>query len=302
MLTGLTAGITLAALVSGSGIADADTTSIDSIVSTEDTIPLADRILNAYNQAKAKILDAYTTGAAKIAEETLTYAEAFIKKAEELHCIDPVTHSPIPFEELNNTGDHYESFELTLGDVKIDGIPVLEKDENGEVIGIKAIINPRPPGYTETQEEIDERAICDIAGISYVVIPNARYDADVSTILEDVKKVAEELGWAYDTPTAVDQDNLPEKSKKRPVNYPNPFNPTTTIRYYVPEGLNGQEVYIIIYNILGQKGENRRYNVDSRPGINEATLNLTGLTSGVHLYGIFSGNKLIGSNQFTLAK
>ena len=36
-------------------------------------------------------------------------------------------------------------------------------------------------------------------------------------------------------------------------NYPNPFNPTTTIPFVIPDYARGQKIKINIYNILGQK-------------------------------------------------
>ena len=52
----------------------------------------------------------------------------------------------------------------------------------------------------------------------------------------------------YLNPTAV-EDGLP-KALAAIVNYPNPFNPTTTIEYTMPEN---SLVDIVIYNIMGQE-------------------------------------------------
>ena len=45
---------------------------------------------------------------------------------------------------------------------------------------------------------------------------------------------------------------VPEKFAIAP-NYPNPFNPTTTIQFDLPYGLNIYDVNVTIYNMLGQK-------------------------------------------------
>jgi hypothetical protein len=63
-------------------------------------------------------------------------------------------------------------------------------------------------------------------------------------------------------------------------NFPNPFNPTTTIRYELP--LDGV-VTIDIYDILGQKVKTilNEFKTADRY---EVTFNSTGLTSGVYIY------------------
>ena len=46
-----------------------------------------------------------------------------------------------------------------------------------------------------------------------------------------------------------EEETLPKSFAVSP-NYPNPFNPTTTIRYQLPQAA---EVNLVIYNILGQQ-------------------------------------------------
>lgn len=52
-------------------------------------------------------------------------------------------------------------------------------------------------------------------------------------------------------PSGVSEIQLPA-SPQLYANYPNPFNPETTIRFYVPGTLNG-EVTLSVYNLLGQE-------------------------------------------------
>jgi subtilisin family serine protease len=62
------------------------------------------------------------------------------------------------------------------------------------------------------------------------------------------------LNW-LDQPTSIDPKNaLPVVSQVVLYpNYPNPFNPETTISYIIPAGRNTSEVELTIYNSLGQK-------------------------------------------------
>ena len=68
-------------------------------------------------------------------------------------------------------------------------------------------------------------------------------------------------------------------------NYPNPFNPTTTLRLDLPEV---SDVNVVIYNMLGQKV--KTFNMQSTPaGYHSLTWNATNdygdpLSAGVYLY------------------
>lgn len=69
-------------------------------------------------------------------------------------------------------------------------------------------------------------------------------------------------------------------------NYPNPFNPTTTIVYEVPVT---SRVRLSVFDLLGKEV---RVIVDSTvaPGRHEAVLDATGLASGMYLYTLRSGS------------
>ena len=69
-------------------------------------------------------------------------------------------------------------------------------------------------------------------------------------------------------------------------NYPNPFNPTTTIEYSIPEA---SFVELKIYDILG--GEVASLVKENKPsGKHSVEFNASNLPSGIYFYRIVSGN------------
>ncbi|MCH7723661.1 MAG: T9SS type A sorting domain-containing protein [Bacteroidetes bacterium] len=69
-------------------------------------------------------------------------------------------------------------------------------------------------------------------------------------------------------------------------NYPNPFNPTTTIEYSIPEA---SFVELKIYDILG--GEVASLVKENKPsGKHSVKFNASNLPSGIYFYRIVSGN------------
>jgi len=69
-------------------------------------------------------------------------------------------------------------------------------------------------------------------------------------------------------------------------NFPNPFNPSTIIRYQVPED---SKVVIKIYNILGSEIM-ELINEQKVAGIYEVKFNAVGIASGTYIYRIISGS------------
>ncbi len=80
-------------------------------------------------------------------------------------------------------------------------------------------------------------------------------------------------------------DNKP-KSFKLFNNYPNPFNPTTTIKYDVAKD---SKVSLIVYDILGREVQTL-VNKEQAPGHYTVTFNASNLASGVYIYRITAGN------------
>jgi len=95
-------------------------------------------------------------------------------------------------------------------------------------------------------------------------------------------------------PTSVGTSNdaLPLQARLLP-NYPNPFNPTTRLRYEIPEGASigaeGSEVHLVVFDLLGREVA---VLVDERkaPGTYELMFDASGLPSGVYLYRLRLGD------------
>ena len=85
-------------------------------------------------------------------------------------------------------------------------------------------------------------------------------------------------------------------------NYPNPFNGSTTIRYYLENSTN---VTLEIFNTLGRKVSSY-YFANKSPGENSIKLNLENLDSGIYFYRIMlndNGNNSVSRmNKMILVK
>jgi len=69
-------------------------------------------------------------------------------------------------------------------------------------------------------------------------------------------------------------------------NHPNPFNPSTTIRYGLPQR---SYVVITIFNTLGQEVATL-FPGEKEAGYHEVKFDASGLSSGVYLYRLQAGN------------
>jgi len=72
------------------------------------------------------------------------------------------------------------------------------------------------------------------------------------------------------------------------LNYPNPFNPTTTIEFILP---TRQQIQLVVYSLLGQRiGELASGSYS--PGRHQVVFNGSGLASGVYFYQLVAGDHL----------
>ncbi len=69
-------------------------------------------------------------------------------------------------------------------------------------------------------------------------------------------------------------------------NFPNPFNPTTTVRFGLPQR---SHVTLSVFNTLGQEIA-RLVNGEVEAGYHEVTFEGGGLSSGVYFYKIQAGD------------
>jgi hypothetical protein len=72
-------------------------------------------------------------------------------------------------------------------------------------------------------------------------------------------------------------------------NYPNPFNPSTTIKYSLA---SDDQVSLIVYDILGREVQTL-VNEYQRSGIHEVRFNANQLSSGIYFYRLKSGNSYL---------
>jgi len=69
-------------------------------------------------------------------------------------------------------------------------------------------------------------------------------------------------------------------------NFPNPFNPTTSIKYYIAKSSN---VKIVVYDIMGREIQTL-VNKTLKPGTNELSFDGSSLPGGVYFYKISAGD------------
>ncbi len=81
-------------------------------------------------------------------------------------------------------------------------------------------------------------------------------------------------------------------------NFPNPFNPTSVIRFGVP---NSAKVQLEVYDVLGRKVMTLINNETKNPGRYNITFNATNLASGMYIYRLVIGDEVL-TKKMTLIK
>jgi hypothetical protein len=81
-------------------------------------------------------------------------------------------------------------------------------------------------------------------------------------------------------------------------NFPNPFNPSTIIKYQIPQN---SFVNLKVYNSLGQEAATL-VNGMVNAGTYEVQFNASNLSSGVYYYVIKAGNNFVQTRKMILMK
>ncbi|MDP8202537.1 MAG: T9SS type A sorting domain-containing protein, partial [Candidatus Tenebribacter burtonii] len=126
--------------------------------------------------------------------------------------------------------------------------------------------------------------------------PNSPFDPDGT--------IADMGAFYYDQGTGVDEEDIQSSINNIQLsNYPNPFNPTTTISFSIQ---NDSEVNLSIYNIKGQKINTLAHNEFTKGnhsviwnGIDE---NNNLVSSGVYLYKLNVNGKFESMKKCILLK
>ena len=142
-----------------------------------------------------------------------------------------------------------------------------KKIDNGDTIRVKVAFNPQEVGIYK-----DDIFINTAEGYSISVTTRG-----IGTAIENIST------------------QLPNKARLFQ-NYPNPFNPTTTIRYSVPKT---SHVRLEVFNILGQRVASL-VNKQQTAGYHNVTLDASRFASGMYLYRIQIGDKVITKKMMLL--
>lgn len=121
------------------------------------------------------------------------------------------------------------------------------------------------------------------------------YNADTTSEYSDVAIVDIQF-------TGVEDEELLPTEYSVSQNFPNPFNPSTSIKFALPEA---SKVTLKIFNLLGQEVStlvNQNYDA----GRYEVQFNAQSIASGIYIYSIsaegINGNRFIESKKMTLLK
>lgn len=153
--------------------------------------------------------------------------------------------------------------------------------------GFYDAFNPEENWYADSYLAIDQGPII-------VMIENYRTGLlwDLFMANPEVQPMLSAIGFVPDSTTSVDDNNYSVDDFHLVGNYPNPFNPNTTIVFNLPQK---QNVIVTIYNQLGEK-INEIINEELPAGENKIVWNglnesNKSVSSGIYLYKISSDSK-----------
>lgn len=133
----------------------------------------------------------------------------------------------------------------------------------------------------------------------YTVAGTYNVSLSVKDNLKGANSIAKTGYITVKLPTAIDENltKIPD-TYKLAQNFPNPFNPVTTISYQLPEA---NFVELGVYNLLGKKVATLVSSYQ-QAGYHLATWNATGFSSGVYWYKLVTNKGISKSKKLILLK
>jgi hypothetical protein len=143
-----------------------------------------------------------------------------------------------------------------------------------------------------------DASILNVDSIKYVDL-SYNTDAAAYTFGSDGKPVGA-TGWFGMTPDAVERNQSSEVPLEYLLdhNYPNPFNPSTTISYTLP---HSGHVRLTVYDLYGRQLESLVDGVQPA-GTHRALFTMRGIASGTYFYRLIVDGKIVGVHKMLLLK
>ncbi len=168
------------------------------------------------------------------------------------------------------------------------------------IFGFKDAFNPTENWYSENYLAIDEGPII-------LMIENYRSQLLWNYFMQnqEITDMLDSIGFV-DDPTSIEEEIIPSTYKISLSNYPNPFNPATTIKYSVPTSsplvkgrIEEGFVTLKVYDILGREVATLM-NKKQKPGNYEISFSAENLSSGVYLLKLTVENKSVTRKMILL--
>ncbi len=158
-----------------------------------------------------------------------------------------------------------------------------------------------PGSWELIAEGVEDTVYVDL---DWVNLPNATYQFALKSVYTNGIESLPAFSILINK-TSASTDDSPQLVTKLISNYPNPFNPTTTILFEL-NNENSEIIELLIYNIRGQKVK-QLVGAQLASGKHSITWNGTDqnnkpISSGVYFYRLITDNKIIGTKRMLLLK
>jgi hypothetical protein len=151
---------------------------------------------------------------------------------------------------------------------------------------------PPPYSYKETVRMAQMKVADDDPLVSWVDTDDLPLDTDSIHLLADGVKIAGQrmaAAWLHQVATSITEPVDDAKHDFLLHNFPNPFNPSTTVRFTLSKP---EYVTIKVYDILGRELEiltQMKYS----SGVHSVVFNANQYATGIYLYELQTGNERI---------